>query len=108
MILTVVGKRYNFGVVASNGENVEIATNEATESKIASQTSVTVQHIAGYCLVSRSTVRRWIKDGKLSAMKLPSGHYRVTVADFRAFLERYNMPIKEELFESKSERKEEA
>ncbi len=39
-------------------------------------------------------------------MKLPSGHYRVTVADFRDFLERYNMPIKEELFESEYKVKE--
>lgn len=61
---------------------------------------ITVKEIAGYCLVSGITVRRWIKDGKLTAMKLPSGHYRVTTAGFRDFLERYNMPIKEELFES--------
>ena len=87
---------------------MEVETIVPNESKIASHTLVTAQHIAGYCLVSRSTVQRWIKDGKLSAMKLPSGHYRVNLEDFRAFLERYNMPIKEELFESKSERKEEA
>ena len=62
--------------------------------------------VAGYCLVSRMTVRRWIKDGKLSAMKLPSGHYRITTAGFRDFLERYNIPIKGELFESEYKRKE--
>ena len=65
----------------------------------------TVKDIAEYCLVSRMTVRRWIKDGKLSAIKLPSGHYRVTTAGFRDFLEQYNMPIKEELFESEYKRK---
>jgi len=32
--------------------------------------------------------------------RLPSGHYRITAAGFRDFLERFNMPIKEELFES--------
>jgi excisionase family DNA binding protein len=67
---------------------------------------ITVKDIAGYCLVSGITVRRWIRDGKLSAMKLPSGHYRITTAGFRDFLERYNMPIKEELFESEYKRKE--
>jgi excisionase family DNA binding protein len=67
---------------------------------------ITVKDIAEYCLVSGITVRRWIKDGKLSAMKLPSGHYRITTAGFRDFLERYNMPIKEELFESEYRRKE--
>lgn len=63
--------------------------------KIASRMSVTVNGIANYCLVSESTVRRWIKDGKLSALRLPSGQYRITAADFRDFLKRYDMPIKE-------------
>ncbi len=67
----------------------------------------TVKAIAEYCLVSTITVRRWIKDNKLSAMKLPSGHYRINNAGFRDFLERYDMPIKEELFESEYKRKEE-
>jgi excisionase family DNA binding protein len=67
---------------------------------------ITVKDIAEYCLVSGITVRRWIKDGKLSAMKLPSGHYRITTSGFRDFLERYNMPIREELFESEYKTKE--
>jgi len=70
-----------------------------------SKQRVTVKDIADYCLVSRITVRRWIKGGKLSATRLPSGHYRISIADFRDFLKRYNMPIKEELFESESEKK---
>ncbi len=63
--------------------------------KIASRTSVTVKGIANYCLVSECTVRRWIKDGKISALRLPSGQYRITALDFRAFLTRYGMPIRE-------------
>jgi excisionase family DNA binding protein len=59
---------------------------------------ITVKNIAEYCMVSGVTVRRWIKDGKLNAMKLPSGHYRITTDGFRDFLKRYHMPIKEELF----------
>jgi excisionase family DNA binding protein len=59
---------------------------------------LTVNDIAEYCMVSGITVRRWIKGGKLSAMKLPSGHYRITTTGFRDFLGRYNMPIKEEFF----------
>ncbi len=62
----------------------------------------TVGRIAQYCLVTSVTVRRWIEKGELSAIRLPSGHYRVSIADFRDFLERYNMPIKEGLFESES------
>jgi excisionase family DNA binding protein len=70
------------------------------------QTGITVKDIASYCLVSRSTVRRWAKDGRLSAMKLPSGHFRITVEDFRDFLKRYHMPIREELLESEYKGKE--
>ena len=62
------------------------------------------KEVADYCLVSGITVRRWIKDGKLRAMKLPSGQYRITIAGFREFLERYNLPIKAELFEPEHEK----
>ena len=70
-----------------------------------SKIRLTVKGVADYCLVSRVTVRRWIKGGKLSAIRLPSGHYRVSIADFRDFLRRNNIPIKGELFESESEKK---
>ncbi len=60
-----------------------------------SRTSVTVKGIANYCLVSECTVRRWIKDGKITALRLPSGQYRITATDFRDFLTRYGMLFKE-------------
>jgi excisionase family DNA binding protein len=63
--------------------------------KIKSRTSVTVKGIANYCLVSESTVRRWIKDDKISALRLPSGQYRITAADFLVFLKRFDIPTKE-------------
>ncbi|MBI4296126.1 MAG: helix-turn-helix domain-containing protein [Chloroflexi bacterium] len=58
--------------------------------------------VAQYCLVSPATVRRWIKTGELSAIRLPSGHYRVSTADFRDFLKRYDIAIKEWLLKSDS------
>ena len=64
-----------------------------------------VKDVADYCLVSKVTIRRWIKSDKLSAVRLPSGHYRISLADFRDFLNKYDMPIKEELFNSESEKK---
>lgn len=70
-----------------------------------SRNRVTVKGVADYCLVSRVTIRRWIKRGELSAIRLPSGHYRISIEDFRDFLKRYNMPIREGLFESESEKK---
>ena len=58
---------------------------------------IPVKRIAEYCLVNTTTVRRWVKDGKLSCMKLPSGYCRVTVKEFVDFLERHNMPVREDL-----------
>ncbi len=65
--------------------------------------SLTVGRIGEYYLPI--AVRGWMSKGKLSAIRLPSGHYRISIADFRDFLKRYNMPIKEGLFESESEKK---
>ena len=61
--------------------------------------------VAMYCQVSKSTVLKWIGDRQLQAYRLPSGHYRIDKEDFRDFLERYHMPIREELFGSESEKK---
>jgi len=66
---------------------------------------LTAKNIADYCMVSRVTVRRWIKGGKLSATRLPSGHYRITLVDFRDFLERWHIPVEDWLLESKSAKK---
>ena len=66
---------------------------------------ITVKDIADYCMVDRVTVRRWIRCGKLSAIRLPSGHYRIKLVDFRDFLKRWHMPVEDWLLESKSEKK---
>lgn len=65
--------------------------------KLAGQTWVTVESVAGYCMVSTSTIRRWAKEGRLAAMKLPSGQLRISIADFKDFLKRYDMAVPEEL-----------
>ena len=87
-------------MVAFRSKGKEMSTRINNEKnvkklKIETRTSVTVQGIANYCLVSECTVRRWIKDGKMSALRLPSGQYRVTAADFKDFLTRYGISIKE-------------
>ena len=66
---------------------------------------IKVRDVAVYCMVNKITVRRWIKDGKLNAIRLPSGHYRISSAGFREFLERWDMPVNETLLESKSKKK---
>lgn len=70
-----------------------------------SKIRVAVKDVADYCLVSRVTIRRWIGSGELSAIRLPSGHYRISIVDFRDFLKRNDIPIRGALFESKSEKK---
>ena len=59
---------------------------------------LTSRDIATYCRVSKSTVLGWIKSGRLKAFSLPSGHYRIDKKDFRAFLERWDIPVKGWLF----------
>ena len=59
---------------------------------------LTSRDIADYCQVSKSTVLEWIKSDRLKAFRLPSGHYRIDKKDFRAFLEKWDMPINTWLF----------
>jgi len=60
---------------------------------------LSVGKIGEYCLVSTATVRRWIKTGEMSAIRLPSGHYRVSLSNFKDFLQRHNMSVSEELYQ---------
>jgi len=62
--------------------------------------TLTPRIIAEYCQVSKSTVIKWIKDEKLKSFRLPSGHYRIDWDDFKEFLEKHHMPLKEWFFES--------
>ena len=55
---------------------------------------LTSRDIAAYCQVSKSTVLEWIKSERLKAYRLPSGHHRIDKNDFKAFLERWHIPVK--------------
>jgi len=70
---------------------------EKMARKAQSKNWLGVGKIGEYCLVSTATVRRWIKTGDMTAIRLPSGHYRVSIADFKDFLKRYDIPVGEEL-----------
>ncbi len=39
------------------------------------------------------TIQSWIRLGRLAAIRSPGGHFRVRVADVRAFCEREGMPL---------------
>jgi excisionase family DNA binding protein len=66
------------------------------------QKRIKIKDVANYCMVSKTTVRRWIENGKLRAIRLPGGHYRIDRADYRRFLESCEIPLKEGVVESKS------
>ncbi len=58
----------------------------------------TTSDVARYCEVSADGVLKWIKAGKLRAFSTPGGHYRISSEDFRAFLEKYEIPVDEGFF----------
>jgi excisionase family DNA binding protein len=58
----------------------------------------TTSEVANYCAVTNDGVLKWIKSGKLRAFSTPGGHYRVSAEDFRAFLEKYDIPVDESFF----------
>jgi excisionase family DNA binding protein len=39
------------------------------------------------------TIQTWIRQGRLAAVRSPGNHFRVRVADVRAFCEREGMPV---------------
>ena len=62
----------------------------------------TTSEVAKYCAVTNDGVLKWIKSGKLRAFSTPGGHYRVSAEDFRAFLEKYDIPVDENFFAGSS------
>jgi excisionase family DNA binding protein len=62
------------------------------------QKPLTTGQIASYCHVSHVTVLKWIKEGRLKAYTIPSGHYRIQKQDFHEFLVQHNMPVDEAFF----------
>jgi two-component system OmpR family response regulator len=62
----------------------------------------TTSEVANYCAVTNDGVLKWIKSGKLRAFSTPGGHYRVSAEDFRAFLDKFDIPIDEGFFRGAS------
>jgi putative resolvase len=44
-----------------------------------------VTAVAEYFDVTRPTVREWIKDGKIKAIRLAGGHYRIRLSEVKRF-----------------------
>jgi len=58
------------------------------QSAVVARAMVSPQEAAAMLHVDRTTIFRWIKDGKLSASKLSPRIVRIRVADIDALLER--------------------
>jgi excisionase family DNA binding protein len=54
---------------------------------------VTTSFVAEHCGVSTVTVLNWIAEKKLSAFRLPKGHYRIFRDDLIEFMTKYQMTI---------------
>jgi excisionase family DNA binding protein len=52
-----------------------------------------VGEAARHCRVSRFTVLKWVRDGKLKAFTTPGGHHRIERADLVRFLEDHGFPV---------------
>ena len=57
----------------------------------------TTGDIAKYCHTTITQVNRWIQRGEIKSFKIPGGHNRITVEEFKNFIERYDIPISEEI-----------
>ncbi len=58
----------------------------------------TTGEIASFCNVTINAVKKWIAAGKLDAFRTPGGHYRVKREDFKAFVAKYKLEIKDKIF----------
>ena len=54
---------------------------------------LTTGQIAAACQVTIPTVKRWIREGHLSAFQTAGGHFRVTEEEFRRFQEAHRIPV---------------
>jgi excisionase family DNA binding protein len=59
---------------------------------------ISMNSVAGYCMVGRGTVRRWIVSGQLKSIRLPSGQSRISVKDFKEFCRQNAIPIGNGIF----------
>jgi len=48
---------------------------------------LTTTQVARRCNVSRFTVLKWVKQGRIKAIKLLSGHYRIPESEVKSFVD---------------------
>jgi len=65
---------------------------------------LTIGEAARYCHVTPVAVWKWIKQGRLSAYRLPNGRYRIERAALRELMHARDLPIPPELLPSTARR----
>jgi excisionase family DNA binding protein len=58
-----------------------------------SPTLLRLSQLARFWEKNPRTIQTWIRQGRLAAVRSPGNHFRVRVADVRAFCEREGMPV---------------
>ncbi len=53
----------------------------------------TIPEAADYCAVTRMTMWRWVKSGKISASVTPGGHHKILAEDLEAFFRENDMHL---------------
>jgi two-component system, OmpR family, response regulator VicR len=65
----------------------------AQAHKFSDRFCLTTGQVARHCQVSIPALRRWIRDGRLTAFKTPGGHCRIALEELQRFLRQYGMPL---------------
>jgi len=59
--------------------------------------NLTTRAIARYFSVTPAAVAKWIRSGFLRAYRTPGGHYRVSVEEFKRFVQEHDLPEHEDI-----------
>jgi len=54
---------------------------------------LTTGEAAKICGVKLNTIKNWIRNGDISAIQTPGGHWRIPRVPFIAFVEKFNTPV---------------
>ena len=64
----------------------------AQAHKVSNRLCLTTRQAPRHCQVSVPALKRWIRDGRLAALKTPGGHCRIELEELQRFLRQYGMP----------------
>ncbi len=48
--------------------------------------------VASFCAVTKTTILRWVEEGRICAFRTPGGHRRILQSELRSFKAQYGIP----------------